>query len=184
MPLNKIIFILQISIFHRQWYFSPFEAGNCVSNSTFKRRKIERNNSEAKGWITLFKCFNISTFVSFVAEGMINRIKLFTIVFIPHGLSSQYFTYLSQLFTTYFQKNQYYLLSLLTCYILYTYINVYYVYQKIVHMYFIWKYDKHLWIIMLCDIMYKSTLKHIYSSHIMFLLVQLLVASCFWWKPD
>ena len=39
---------MEMSIFHKNTYFSSFEAGNCVSNSSFKWRKIEVNNSAAE----------------------------------------------------------------------------------------------------------------------------------------
>ena len=38
-----------MSILRKYKYFSSFEAGNCVSNSSFNEWKIEANNSAAEG---------------------------------------------------------------------------------------------------------------------------------------
>ena len=50
--VNGIIqYLLEMSIFYK--YFSSFEAGNCVSNIRFKRRKIEKNNLAPEGLISV-----------------------------------------------------------------------------------------------------------------------------------
>ena len=51
--ISYINSICDMSILHKYLYFSSFKAGNCARNSSFKWRKIDTNNSEADGLMTL-----------------------------------------------------------------------------------------------------------------------------------